>query len=198
MPGCRRIYVWIPRYATPFTAMFLHAEWLHLLGNMLFLWIFGDNVEDAWGTCGISLFYPAPAGSRRCSRRHSPTRIPPIPSSARAAPSPGCWAPTRAVSRAPGADLGAVAVLRHDARGCPPWLLLLVWFAAQLLSDRGGRGRRRRRGLSRAHRRIRGRRLAGHVAEAPRGAAARTLALARGVCGRAGICPARACASSLC
>jgi membrane associated rhomboid family serine protease len=34
---------------TIFTAMFMHGGWLHLLGNMLFLWIFGDNVEDALG-----------------------------------------------------------------------------------------------------------------------------------------------------
>jgi membrane associated rhomboid family serine protease len=34
---------------TIFTAMFLHGGWVHLLGNMLFLWIFGDNVEDALG-----------------------------------------------------------------------------------------------------------------------------------------------------
>ncbi len=36
--------------ATPFiTAMFLHANWLHIIGNMLYLWIFGDNVEDRVG-----------------------------------------------------------------------------------------------------------------------------------------------------
>src|SRR3712207_8829823 len=34
---------------TIFTSMFLHGGWMHLLGNMLFLWIFGDNVEDAFG-----------------------------------------------------------------------------------------------------------------------------------------------------
>ena len=41
----------------PFTAMFLHAGWLHILGNMLFLWIFGDNVEDALGHLRYLLFY---------------------------------------------------------------------------------------------------------------------------------------------
>jgi membrane associated rhomboid family serine protease len=39
------------------TAMFLHAGWFHLLGNMLFLWIFGDNVEDALGRFGYLAFY---------------------------------------------------------------------------------------------------------------------------------------------
>jgi membrane associated rhomboid family serine protease len=39
------------------TAMFLHAGWLHLGGNMLFLWIFGDNVEDALGKLGFLVFY---------------------------------------------------------------------------------------------------------------------------------------------
>ncbi len=39
------------------TSMFLHAGWLHLIGNMLFLWIFGDNVEDELGHAGYLLFY---------------------------------------------------------------------------------------------------------------------------------------------
>ena len=47
---------WIPRYATPFTSMFLHGGWMHLLGNMLFLWIYGDNVEDGLGHLRFLLF----------------------------------------------------------------------------------------------------------------------------------------------
>lgn len=43
--------------ATPFTAMFLHGGWVHLLGNMLFLWVFGDNVEDALGHLRYLAFY---------------------------------------------------------------------------------------------------------------------------------------------
>ncbi|MFF1556165.1 rhomboid family intramembrane serine protease [Streptomyces sp. NPDC058279] len=39
------------------TAMFLHGSWLHLLGNMLFLWIFGDNIEDRLGRARYLLFY---------------------------------------------------------------------------------------------------------------------------------------------
>jgi len=44
---------------TLFTSMFLHAGWTHLVGNMLYLWIFGDNVEDALGSVGYVLFYVA-------------------------------------------------------------------------------------------------------------------------------------------
>ena len=44
---------------TAFTSMFMHGSWLHLLGNMLFLWIFGNNVEDALGRLRYLLFYIA-------------------------------------------------------------------------------------------------------------------------------------------
>ena len=44
-------------FATLFTAMFLHAGWAHLLGNMLYLWIFGDNVEDRLGHGLFLVFY---------------------------------------------------------------------------------------------------------------------------------------------
>ena len=44
-------------FLTVFTAMFLHGGWLHLLGNMLYLWIFGDNVEDRFGHGGFLIFY---------------------------------------------------------------------------------------------------------------------------------------------
>ena len=42
---------------TIFTAMFMHAGWLHLGGNMLYLWIFGDNVEDRFGHAKFTIFY---------------------------------------------------------------------------------------------------------------------------------------------
>lgn len=45
--------------ATVFTSMFLHADWLHLLGNMWYLWIFGDNVEDRLGHSRFLVFYLA-------------------------------------------------------------------------------------------------------------------------------------------
>ncbi len=42
---------------TPVTAMFLHGGWFHILGNMIFLWVFGDNVEDAIGHVSYLFFY---------------------------------------------------------------------------------------------------------------------------------------------
>ena len=79
-------------------SMFLHGGWAHFLGNMLFLWIFGDNVEGRLGHVRYLIFYLlagyaatfAHSGStqaRRCRR------------SAPAAPSPGCSAPTSCSTR---------------------------------------------------------------------------------------------------
>jgi membrane associated rhomboid family serine protease len=44
-------------FLTLFTSMFMHAGWVHLGGNMLYLWIFGDNVEDRFGHVKFILFY---------------------------------------------------------------------------------------------------------------------------------------------
>jgi len=44
-------------FPTLFTSMFMHAGWLHLGGNMLYLWIFGDNVEDRFGHTKFIIFY---------------------------------------------------------------------------------------------------------------------------------------------
>jgi membrane associated rhomboid family serine protease len=50
---------WLPDWANLVTYAFLHADWLHLLSNMLFLWVFGDNVEDALGHFKYLVFYIA-------------------------------------------------------------------------------------------------------------------------------------------
>jgi membrane associated rhomboid family serine protease len=44
-------------FLTLFTSMFMHAGWVHLGGNMLYLWIFGDNVEDRFGHVKFTIFY---------------------------------------------------------------------------------------------------------------------------------------------
>lgn len=61
-----KTYAFIPRefsrnpageFQTVLTAMFMHGGWLHLFGNMLYLWIFGDNVEDNFGSVRFLIFY---------------------------------------------------------------------------------------------------------------------------------------------
>jgi membrane associated rhomboid family serine protease len=48
---------WIPAEMTLLTSMFLHGGWMHLIGNMLYLWILGDNVEDCMGHVRFLIFY---------------------------------------------------------------------------------------------------------------------------------------------
>jgi membrane associated rhomboid family serine protease len=49
----------IPATMTVFTSMFMHAGWMHLGGNMVYLWVFGDNIEDRLGHTRYLLFYLA-------------------------------------------------------------------------------------------------------------------------------------------
>ena len=51
------IAVGIAAYGTLVTSMFLHGGWMHLIGNMLYLWIFGNNVEDVMGHARFVMFY---------------------------------------------------------------------------------------------------------------------------------------------
>jgi len=128
---------WVPRYATPFTSMFLHASWMHLLGNLLFLWIYGDNVEDALGHVRYALFYAACGiGAVFLQALGDPRSAYPI----------------IGASGAISGVLGAYLLLFPRARVLTlvllPFflttvrvpamlllLLLLLWFAVQLLSD---------------------------------------------------------------
>src|SRR2546423_14333193 len=47
----------LPPIFSVFTYMFLHGGWSHIIGNMLFLWVLGDNIEDAMGSVRFFLFY---------------------------------------------------------------------------------------------------------------------------------------------
>jgi membrane associated rhomboid family serine protease len=47
----------VPHYATVLTSMFMHGSWFHLIGNMWFLWVFGNNIEDAMGHVRFVVFY---------------------------------------------------------------------------------------------------------------------------------------------
>jgi len=91
----------VPTWATIFTSMFLHGGWLHLGGNMLFLWVFGDNIEDRFGHVGYLLFYLV-AGA--------------IAVASQVAISPGSEAPIIGASGAIAGVLGAYAVLYSRSR----------------------------------------------------------------------------------
>jgi membrane associated rhomboid family serine protease len=125
---------WVPRFATPFTAMFLHAGWLHLLGNMLYLWIYGDNVEDSLGHWRYLAFY-AVCGTAAVL--------------AQALSAPQSAYPIIGASGAISGVLGAYLLLFPRAKvltlvllpfffttlRLPAMWLLLLWFAVQLVSD---------------------------------------------------------------
>lgn len=124
----------IPPQATLFTSMFLHGGWLHLIGNMLYLWIFGDNVEDAMGH-GRFLFFYLLCGV--------------IAALAQALPDPHSTVPMIGASGAISGVLGAYLVLFPRAQvrvlvllgifvttaRLQASLMLILWFALQFLSD---------------------------------------------------------------
>ena len=113
-----------------FTSMFLHASWLHVAGNMLFLWIFGDNIEDYLGHFRYLLFYLTGgviAGVTHILLNAS-SRVPSV-----------------GASGAIAGVMGAYFILYPRARVLtwfppifffyvPAWLMLGYWFFAQFLS----------------------------------------------------------------
>ena len=93
----------IPAWETVFTAMFMHASLLHIGGNMLFLWIFGNNVEDSMGPVKYIGFYLL-GGIAALGLQ--------------VAIDPNSTAPTLGASGAIAAVLGGYIVLVSQARGC--------------------------------------------------------------------------------
>ncbi len=112
------------------TSMFLHASWLHLIGNMWFLWIFGDNIEDYLGHFSYLLFYVV------CGFAAAITHI---------LLNAGSRLPSVGASGAIAGVMGAYFVLYPKARvmmwfppifffHLPAWLVLGYWFFMQFLS----------------------------------------------------------------
>ena len=115
---------------TPLTSMFLHGSWGHLLGNALFFWVFGNNVEDSMGRFRFLAFYLF------CGLVAAGTHVFLNPSSP---------IPTVGASGAISGILGAYLVLYPRVRVrmyFPPififhvvaWLVLVYWFAVQVLT----------------------------------------------------------------
>jgi membrane associated rhomboid family serine protease len=57
LPGSEEAFPDKNVFLAVIASMFLHGSWLHVLGNMLFLWVFGNNIEDRLGTVGYAVFY---------------------------------------------------------------------------------------------------------------------------------------------
>jgi membrane associated rhomboid family serine protease len=89
------------------TAIFLHGGWDHILGNMLFLAIFGKNVEDAFGPIRYLAFYFAGGFAAMMTQTamtlwFGTAASAHVPDWGPATPSPPCWAPTSSCTPAPG------------------------------------------------------------------------------------------------
>jgi hypothetical protein len=121
------------------TAMFMHGSWDHILGNMLFLAIFGKNVEDAFGHLRYLVFYVA-GGLAATITQTAVTLLFGTASAARV--------PTLGASGAIAAVLGAFFILYPDARirtlvgiffvQIPAWIYLGGWFLYQLIEGHTG------------------------------------------------------------
>jgi membrane associated rhomboid family serine protease len=140
-PGREGCVVTTPEYTkTPFfsvlTAMFVHGGWLHLLGNMLFLWVFGNNVEDRLGRLRYLGFYLL------CGY---------LSTYGFALLTPSSTQPLVGASGAIAGVLGAYLVLFPRAKvlslltflfflpvRLPAWLVLGSWFVLQYVYFRGG------------------------------------------------------------
>ena len=115
------------------TSMFLHAGWLHLAGNMLFLWIFGDNVEDELGHVRFFGFYFAggamAAAGQVLSGPHSP--IPMIGASGAIAAVLGGYLLMFPKARV---DVLFIFVIFFRIFPIPAWIVLGLWFGLQVFS----------------------------------------------------------------
>jgi membrane associated rhomboid family serine protease len=119
-------------YYTVFTSMFLHGDWMHLGGNMLYLWIFGNNVEDSMGHSRFVVFYLM--AGLAAALIHIVLN-------------PSSTVPTIGASGAVSGVLGAYLILYPRARiltliplgfylhwtYLPAWFMLVVWIGFQLL-----------------------------------------------------------------
>ena len=125
-----------PWWVTLFSSMFMHGGILHIAGNMLFLWVFGNNIEDSMGRAKFVLFYLL-AGL--------------VALYSQALINPGSTAPTIGASGAVAGVLGAYALLHPEARvltlifiiffvtlvEIPALILLAVWFVLQFIPALG-------------------------------------------------------------
>ena len=125
---------WAPAWATVFTSMFLHGGWLHLGGNLLYLWIFGDNVEDALGRGRFVAFYLLCGVAAALVQTVSETTsmIPMIGASGAISGVLGAY--MRLYPHARVRVLVPLFIVFYTMR-VPAWMVLGIWFLFQLASS---------------------------------------------------------------
>jgi membrane associated rhomboid family serine protease len=122
-----------------FTSMFLHGGWLHVLGNMWFLWIFGDNIEDILGHGKYLIFYLlcGVAAAITQTLMSEGSRVPMIGASGAIAGVMGAYMVKFPRSRIETLVFIFIFFTRIDV---PAWLMLIYWFGVQFFSGVGSIG----------------------------------------------------------
>lgn len=129
----------VPEWLTLITCMFLHGGWLHLIGNMWFLYVFGDNVEDRLGHVGFSLLYLGTgvfAGLAHLATNFD-SPIPTVGASGAIAGVMGAY--MLLYPRAQVITLIPIFFFLHTTI-LPAYLFLGIWFALQFLQGFGSIG----------------------------------------------------------
>lgn len=135
-PGLVCVVESAPKYWTVLTSMFMHGGWFHLIGNMLFLWVFGNNIEDAMGHGQFLVFYLICGAAAAAAQTFV---------------SPQSLVPMVGASGAISGVLGAYLLLYPKVRvhtliilpiyittvAVPAWVMLGYWILIQVLSGLG-------------------------------------------------------------
>lgn len=118
---------------TILTSMFLHGGWMHIIGNMLFLYIFGDNLEDQLGHLGYLLFYLASGVAAALAQiaADSTATVPMVGASGAIAGVMGGYLLLFPRARV---DLALIIFVFFRIITVPAWLMLGLWFGLQLAS----------------------------------------------------------------
>jgi membrane associated rhomboid family serine protease len=132
----------LPPWATIFTSMFLHAGWLHIGGNMLFLWIFGNNVEDVLGRVRYLLLYllSGVAAAMGQALSDPASTVPMVGASGAIA---GVLAAYLLLYPYANVHVLVLIIIILRIITVPAWIILSLWFGAQLISgllSSGGAG----------------------------------------------------------
>lgn len=118
---------------TLITSMFLHGGWMHLAGNMLYLWIFGDNVEDEMGHGRFLAFYLA-CGLAAAAAQVWPDPTSPVPMVGASGAIAGVLGAYLLLFPRARVDVLIIIVIFFRIFSIPAWIVLGVWFGLQLFN----------------------------------------------------------------